>query len=152
MAYSGNPKDCAADRIRLMIGDTLPQPILDDETYEYLLLKYKNENKAALFAGQMVMFNLSRYTRERTGDIEVYGAEYFNNYRKALKDWLSNPNFGESVAMPYAGGISRSDMIANAEDTDTLKPRAYRDFTSDHSIYDHKAEDTGGEDASYFKY
>jgi hypothetical protein len=152
MAYSSDPKNNPVDRIRLMIGDTLPDPILDDETYDYILEKYKNENRAAVAAAQMILFNLTRYTRERTGDIEVYGADYFNNYRKTLQDWLRNPQYGESLAMPYAGGISRADMIKNAEDPDTLKPRAYRDFENTHSIYDNKEETSGDVRDSIFEY
>lgn len=121
MPYTGNPADSALDRIRLTVGDTLPQPILDDDTYQWLLEKYEdNETRAATDAAQMILFNLTRYARERTGDIEVYGAEYFNNYRRALEDWLRNPNLSAIIAVPYAGGISVSDMEANRNNPDNV--------------------------------
>ena len=153
MSYTGDPRNNPVDRVRLVVGDTLPDPILDDETYLYLLDKYKqNENRASIAAAQMILFNLTRYTRERAGDIEVYGQDYFNNYRKTLQDWLKHPQFNESLAMPYAGGISRQDMANNAADSDTLKPTAYRGMQHERSIYDHKPEETGVIRDSIFDY
>lgn len=128
MAYTGNPADSALDRIRLAVGDTLPQPILDDDTYQWLLDKYQdNETRAAIDAAQMILFNLTRYVRERTGDIEVYGGNFFDNYRDALMEWLRNPNLSSIVAMPYAGGISVSDMQANNDNPDNVKRCAVED-------------------------
>lgn len=146
MPYSGDPSFSVIDRVRLTVGDTLPDPILDDTTYQFLLDKYENnETRAAIEAAQMILFSLARYTRERAGDIEVYGADYFRNYSQALKDWLSNPNLNNSIAsaMPYAGGISVADMKANADNTDNVEKRTWHGFSeNDSKVYPPLREDT----------
>lgn len=107
MAYTGNPSTNPIDRVRLSVGDIWPDSeILSDEDYQYFLNKNNgNENRATLDAARTILFTLSRYTRERTGDIEVYGGDIFSNYLKALNLILKDPNISLSAAIPYAGGI-----------------------------------------------
>lgn len=120
MPYTNNPAGSATDRVRLNVGDVWPDmEWLHDEDYQYFIDKNNgNENRATLDAARTLLFVLVRYTRERTGDIEVYGGDIFNNYFKALELILKDPNIAISVAMPYAGGISRSDMHANRVNCD----------------------------------
>lgn len=120
MPYTGNPATSATDRVRLNVGDIWPDfELLHDEDYQYFIDKYNgNENRATLDAARTLLFTLARFTRERTGDIEVYGGDIFNNYYKALELILKDPNAAISLAMPYAGGISRSDMRANIANCD----------------------------------
>lgn len=120
MPYSGSPSTSATDRVRLNVGDVWPDmELLHDEDYQYFIDKNNgNENRATLDAARALLFILSRYTRERTGDIEVYGGDIFSNYFKALELILKDPNIAISLAMPYAGGISREDMHANRMNRD----------------------------------
>lgn len=120
MPYTGSPSTSPVDRVRLNVGDIWPDiEFLHDEDYQYFLDKYSgNENRATLDAARALLFTLSRYTRERTGDIEVYGGDIFSNFYKALELMLKDPNAAVSLAVPYAGGISRSDMHANRIDCD----------------------------------
>lgn len=120
MSYSGNPSGSATDRVRLNVGDIWPDmEWLHDEDYLYFINKYNgNENRATLDAARTILFVLARYTRERTGDIEVYGGDIANNYFRALELMLKDPNAAISLAMPYAGGISRTDMHANRVNSD----------------------------------
>lgn len=115
MPYSGSPATSATDRIRLNVGDIwADMEWLHDEDYQYFLDKNNgNENRATMDAARTLLFVLTRFTRERTGDIEVYGGDIFNNFLKALNLILKDPNIAISAAVPYAGGISRSDMHAN---------------------------------------
>uniref|UniRef100_A0AAU6VXB9 Uncharacterized protein n=2 Tax=unclassified bacterial viruses TaxID=12333 RepID=A0AAU6VXB9_9VIRU len=119
MPYTGNPATSATDRVRLNVGDIWPDfELLHDEDYQYFIDKYNgNENRATLDAARTLLFTLARFTRERTGDIEVYGGDIFNNYYKALELILKDPNAAISVAMPYAGGIDRQDMRDNLTGT-----------------------------------
>lgn len=121
MAYTGSPSTSAIDRIRLSVGDCDPDyTFLDDESYQYYLDKNnQNENRTTLDCIKAILFSLARRTRERAGDIELYGSEAFNNYAAALKLILLNPDLMNYSAMPYAGGISRQDMYDNDIDTDT---------------------------------
>ena len=82
----------AIDRVRLRLGDTTCPYILDDQTIDYYITKNaNNENQAYKELLTVMLFALSRLTRERVGDIEVYGSEYFRQYYDAVKLALSNP-------------------------------------------------------------
>lgn len=120
MPYTNNPAGSATDRVRLNVGDIWPDmELLHDEDYQYFLDKYNgNENRATLDAARTLLFTLSRFTRERTGDIEVYGGDIFSNFYRALELMLKDPNAAISLAMPYAGGISRQDMHDNRTNCD----------------------------------
>lgn len=122
MAYTGNPSTNAVDRIRLAVGDIWDDmELLTDADYQYFLDRNDgNENRATMDALKALLFKLGRMTRERTGDIEVYGSDWFNNYYKMLLLLLKDPNAAISLAVPYAGGISRSDMMRNDMNCDNV--------------------------------
>lgn len=138
MAFTGDPVNNALDRIRLITGDTDPNYVfLDDTTYQYLLDKNNsNEKQAAIEGARYILANIARYTRERTGDIEVYGNEFFKNYRSYLLELVNNPNFSNILPMPYAGGISKEDMLKNDNNSDNVRPTFYRGFSTDEHVYE----------------
>lgn len=123
MPYTHNPANNPIDRIRLNVGDIWDDmEMLSDADYQYFLdAANGNERRATMDAVRAILFKLTRMTRERTGDIEVYGGDWFNNYMKALQLILKDPNISISLAVPYAGGISRSDMQANRCDPDNFR-------------------------------
>lgn len=123
MPYTHDPANNPIDRIRLNVGDIWDDmEMLADADYQYFLdAANGNENRATMDAVRAILFKLTRMTRERTGDIEVYGGDWFNNYMKALQLILKDPNISISLAVPYAGGISRSDMQANRCDPDNFR-------------------------------
>lgn len=120
MPYAGNPATNPIDAVRLNVGDTWPDfEMLADSDYQYFLDKNEgNINRATIDAARAILFKLTRMVRERTGDIEVYGSEWFKNYRDALLEIINNPGLSISLAMPYAGGISRTDMCQNKANPD----------------------------------
>ena len=138
MPYSGNPANSATDRVRLLVGDIWDDfEILQDADYQFWLDKYLgNENRTALDAARAILFKLTRLTRERTGDIEVYGSEWFKDYRAALQDMLKNPDLSINIAMPYAGGISKSDMRDNDSNSDNTVRDVFIGSTADKKLYD----------------
>jgi hypothetical protein len=123
MPYTNDPANNPIDRIRLNVGDIWPDiEILADADYQYFLdAAAGNENRATMDAARAILFKIGRYTRERTGDIEVYGGEWFDHYYKALQMILKDPNISISIAVPYAGGISKADMLANRLNPDTVQ-------------------------------
>ena len=126
----------AVDRVRLRLGDFHCPYILDDQSIEYYLSKNaNNESRTYRELLTVVLFSLSRLTRERAGDVEVYGSEYFRQYYDAVKLALSNPELNYIVAMPYAGGISRNDMATNQQDTDSVDKPFYIGFTDETPSY-----------------
>lgn len=123
MAYTNDPTNII-DRVRIKIGDIDPyNPLVEDIWYTYYLDEYdQNENKTALEVAKNVLARYSSYAREREGQVEIYGSEVFDNYLKWLKYTISNPDFGFLGApVPYAGGISVSDMVANNRNPDNVK-------------------------------
>jgi len=134
MPYSGDPQNSATDRLRLVTGDVWDDmEYLTDVDYQYYLDRNdSNERRAGLDAMRAILFKLSRGARERAGDIEVYGSEYFNNYLKALMLVLRNPDIALSLAVPYAGGISKIDMAMNDANPDSVTRTIYIGF-GDHS-------------------
>ena len=126
----------AIDRVRLRLGDTTCPYILDDQTIDYYITKNSNnENQAYKELLTVMLFSLSRLTRERAGDVEVYGSEYFRQYFDSVKLALSNPELNYIVAMPYAGGISRNDMATNQQDVDSVDKPFYMGFTDEAPSY-----------------
>lgn len=138
MPYQNNPAGNMVDRVRLAVGDIWDDmEILKDADYEYFLSKYEgSERRAAMDAARAILFKVSRYSRERTGDIEVYGSEWFKNYMNALKLVLVNPDIAISVAVPYAGGISKTDMYANDLNQDNAVREIFIGFTENRKLYD----------------
>ena len=126
----------AVDRVRLRLGDFHCPYILDDQTIDYYITKNSNnENRTYRELLTVVLFSLSRLTRERAGDVEVYGSGYFRQYYDAVKLALSNPELNYIVAVPYASGISRNDMATNQQDTDSVDKPFYIGFTDETPSY-----------------
>ena len=130
MAYTSSPSTSVTDRLRLNVGDIYSPSILDDEVYSYYYTKNEdNERRATRDLFTVLLFALSRYTRERAGQIEVYGSDYFRSYLDAVKLAITNPSIDSITAMPFAGGISRSDMDTRASDTDAVDKPFYMGCT-----------------------
>lgn len=138
MPYSNDPLNNPIDELRLVTGDTWEDmEYLTDRDYEYYLVRNDGSIKrAGLDAMRAILFKLSRGARERAGDIEVYGSEYFANYLKALTLVLKNPDITLSLAVPFAGGISKSDMRANDMNPDTPSRSIYIGFGAGRRLYD----------------
>lgn len=133
MAYTGNPLTNPVDELRLKLGDIDPDfPLMEDTEYQYFITKNgADQIQALLSAAQSLLFYISRYTRERTGMIEVYGAEAFQNYLDAYKQLVKNPNGISGLnPIPFYGGISKADIRANRADFDVVNPAFYRGQTN----------------------
>ena len=148
MPFPLDPVNDAISRVRLMVGDTEEVSVyLEDDIYTYLLGKYNsNERAAAKEAAVYILASLTKYVRERTGQIEVYGAEWFKNYKDFLEMFIKNPSVGGFNPVPYAGGISKKDMRKNDENCDNVRPKIYSGFTEGVHIYN---QDSPEEDDYY---
>lgn len=137
MPYTNNPANRPIDALRLTVGDIWDDfEVLSDADYQYFLdAAGGNIRRASMDALRACLFRLSRMTRERTGDIEVYGSEWFNNYLNALKLILKDPNISISIARPYAGGISKHDMIDNDLNWDNVTRSVYIGYGEMKKLY-----------------
>lgn len=134
MPYTNNPATSAIDRMRLTVGDVFcDMEYLQDDVYDYLLDKYtNNEGKASLEAARYILALLARNARERAGEIEVYGREFFQNYKEFLLLIVNDINFSTVTynAIPFAGGISKSDMYKLDLDADAVRHKVYAGFAT----------------------
>lgn len=123
------------EQVRLAVGDSSCEiQILRDEDYESFLAASDNSvNRAARMAARSILFALSGVpTRERTGDIEVW-RNWAMEYRKALELFIKYPLASGTLGtlIPYASGISVSDMQANDCNPDNVRPKVPPKTTCD---------------------
>jgi hypothetical protein len=129
-------------KVRLEVGDTdITLPILDDEEYKYFLSKNGNSiRRAAVDAAKSIMFKLSMRTDETVDLFSIKGSKAAQNYMLALQAFLKSPDMNPimQAAMPYAGGISVSDMETNDAnpDNNTVKNPAQSPSTFPDSYFE----------------
>lgn len=107
--YTNDPVNNPVDALRLEVGDTdIDDVWLTNEDYAYYQQKYPNSFRSAvLAAAQGILFKLSRYTRERAGQVDVYGAEAYKNYSDALRMKLKDFSLSEVKPISFFGGTYR---------------------------------------------
>lgn len=107
--------------VRTELSDTdVVFPLLSDEEYEYFLEKNNNSiRKTTLDAAKTILFKLASMTNEEVDVLAYKGSDYFRQYKEALIMYVKNPEYGSiSMANPYAGGISLSDIADNLSNSD----------------------------------
>ena len=126
--YTGNPLINPIDALRLEVGDTDCKDVwLDDNDYKYFLANNVGDRKGCIHAAaSAILFKLARYTRERVGQVEVYGAEAYKNYADALERKAKSLYFGRVNPISFFGGVYRDDMVANATDPAIVDQPFYR--------------------------
>ena len=96
-------------------------PLLSDADYDYLLLKHNNSVvRAAVDAARIILLLLSQRTDETVDVFSVRGSKAAEQYRLALELYIKNPQLNPlyNNLKGYFGGVSISDMEANAANPD----------------------------------
>ena len=113
--------------VRLLIGDTPTSPFYqlftDEEIQQFLDLNGGNVRQASRMAAIAASMQLAGWnTRESTGDISVWN-ELSTAYLKALDNFINDSSSASipNGLMPYASGISWSDMCANNANPDNVR-------------------------------
>lgn len=110
-SYTGDPTNNPIDALRILLGDLDEvNPIYQDEEIEYFLTA-NNDNIQATFYQLAVSLlpKFARFARERAGQIEVYGGDYFNHYLAWIK-LISKPTSASFQLVDggmYFGGIDK---------------------------------------------
>lgn len=111
-------------QVRLEIGliGNAYDLLSDDEITHYLTKNNNNIRRTSLDCGKIVCFILAQLTHTKADVLEEWSQDWFNNYYKTLQMYMNDPNFSFAIngAMPYAGGISVSDIRANVDNSDNL--------------------------------
>ena len=103
--------------IRFELGDTSAEfPMMTDAEIRYFL--YKNDcnlQRTAMDVAKSLLLKLSMRSDETVDVFSIKGSQAAKNYMQALKMYISNPDLNRiyDTVMPYAGGISKSDMETN---------------------------------------
>ena len=125
MTWSYTPGTIATvpkDQVRLLIGDTNPnQPHLQDEEIRFLLGLRGSLYGAAAEAARSIQGQLSSLVDQQASSSKIWYSQAAKAYgRLALR-------YEQKVAltsvMPYAGGISLTDMQMQELDTDRVPPQ-----------------------------
>ncbi len=78
------------------------ESLLSDDEIQYFLTKNNNSiKKASLDAAKTVLFILSQQVHERSDYLEIWGHTWFENYMKALKLYITNPNYSITINHMY---------------------------------------------------
>lgn len=90
-------------KIRLRVGDWQDFVILPDSVYASALVDCDNDiPRTASLCAQYILATLTAKThRKLTGQLEMWGAEHFDNYVKFLKMTILNPNLMTLAPIPY---------------------------------------------------
>jgi hypothetical protein len=113
-----DPANNVIDRIRINVGDVDVPYILEDALYQYFLDSNANdEYKSSVQALEAIVAKYAKYVHEKVDGEEEWGQEAYDNYRKLLDTWKNNPSYIGAWS-PYAGGISKSDLEANRQNSD----------------------------------
>ena len=114
-----DPVNNPVHRIRLTCGDTEMPYWLEDSMYEYALsVANGNEKAATKQCAQYILAALSRNAHEKLVQIEIYGKEYFDNYKEFIQMVIKNPSSGNIAPIPYAGGVMKSEqsvLVSNGD-------------------------------------
>jgi len=118
--FSNDPKN-PLDRMRLKVGDTNnDNEYLDDKWYAHFYITLnKNEVLASIECAKAILARFTGNTRQVVDQVEIYGNQQFDNYLKWLKSFISDPDIsGIRSPVPFAGGISNSDVTERKNNSD----------------------------------
>lgn len=132
MPYTGDPANSVTDRLRLQVGDTdVFEEELSDSEYRYFLDISPSESAAVVKVLEVLVAKYAQYTRERAGQVEVYGQDKYKNFKQLL-DRALDPRFGKlRVGTGISGGVSKSRVKTVRDNPDNNHTKTYQGWTQD---------------------
>lgn len=119
--YTGNPAASPKDAVRFRVGDTdVDDQLLQDEEILYLLGTEATVIQAAASAADAIAARFSRLSDKAVGDLRIAFSQKSAQYRQLAADLRKEA--GISMAVPFAGGISRSQKAAQESDSNRVQP------------------------------
>ena len=124
-SYGGDPTVNTKDAVRMLIGDTDPtDPLLFDGEIHYFLNQYNNAPlNSAIRCAEVLLAKFSRMVNESVGGVRIDFTDRLKNMQ-ALKQTLIL-RLATEDAQHYCGGINRSDVLQNIQNSNRVCP----DFT-----------------------
>jgi hypothetical protein len=103
--------------VRIELGDTSPEfPIMSDDEIRYFLDKNDwSVRRASLDTAKSMLMKLSLRSDESVDIFSIKGTGTAKQFMQALQAYIKNPDLNPvyQTLLPYAGGISKSDMETN---------------------------------------
>lgn len=119
--YGYNPNDNTKDMVRFLIGDTDPtDPLLQDEEIQYLLNQGGAPQNVAVMAIEGIMAKFSRMADETVGGVKINFSQKLKNMDLMKQAMIQR--IATTSIKPYAGAISRSDMLQVSQNPDRPCP------------------------------
>jgi len=142
--YTGDPGSSAKDLTRFLIGDTdESEPLLTDGEIKWVLSQYNNTPmNAAIRCCEAVIAKFSRLANESVGQVRIDFQQKAVAYRELQRD-LRN-RLATEGAVPFAGGISKSQIRQENANTDRVKPAFTEHMMENEQISPWVANNSGG--------
>lgn len=122
-SYSGDPSSSDLDAVRFLVQDTdTTDQLVQDEEITWALTQGGGiYSAAALVAGTIAAQFARAADKETVGKVSVSYTKRAEYYFK-LEDDLKKKAATQDLPLPYAGGISVSDMETVVSNEDRVKP------------------------------
>jgi len=121
LPYSGSTSN--TDRLRLLVGDTSTSSageLLSTGEATFFISQFGSVRAAAPHAANAIAAYFATKAADKSvGDLSIAYSRRAAEYRETAKRL---ERLSVVTAIPYAGGISRSDKDALEEDTDRVEP------------------------------
>lgn len=89
-------------KMRLRVGDFSDFPMMPDVVYQSALTDCNgNLPRACVLMAQYILATLTAQTHQKLAQVEVYGAEWFQNYLAFVKATILNANLMQLAPLPY---------------------------------------------------
>lgn len=118
--YGGDPSASSKDAVRFWIQDTASPFDITDEEIAFVLTLEANPQSAAAQVCRALAAKFAKAVDKKVGDLSISYSDRQAHYL-ALADQLDAQG-GLTGLMPYAGGISLSDVAAVEANTDRPTP------------------------------
>lgn len=125
MAWTYDPAQVGTDplfQVRFLIQDTVStRPLCQDEELNFLIANEANVYMAAAAACDSLVARSAGVQSRRVGDLALtYDPKFYRSLGATLRAR------GMSHQLPSAGGLSVADKIAQASDSDAVRPSFVR--------------------------
>lgn len=123
MPYGGNPHTTPSDAVRVLVGDTnASAPLLDDNTYTFILAQEPNVYARAALACDALAGKYALQMDKRIGDLWRSAKVQHDHYAN-LAHMYREEAARRGKPVPFGGGVSVTDYDNRNEETDRVKPR-----------------------------
>lgn len=111
---------CPLEQVQLNIGDT-EEELIAATVIQYILDNNGNSVPlATVEATKYIISSLTKRVNEEVGDVKIAWSQLLDNYRKLLKDFVSNPSYQTNGASIYIGGVNQTEIDRVNADTNSV--------------------------------